>query len=398
MKHFFILLVLPCFLKGQAWFRVADFPGTKRDDGVSVTVNNVVYAGSGLQEGWSSTIDFYAFYPGTLTWSLIPGMPHTTERQYACAFPGPDCFYVFGGDGVGGALNNLYKYDIQTKVWTKKNSKPGSGLIAASCLSFGDTVVFVGGKTAGPGPLNSEVWQYVISSDAWIQKNPFPFTPTWRSSASVIHNKGYLLFGIDSLNRFRKEMYRYSLQTDSWQYMGDFPGTGRAYAGMASTGKRLVVFGGVDSLNQLYKDVWQYNDVSDLWINAPYLPSDARKGGMLSTTGDMVVYSCGISANGRLNETWIMDVPTGLPEGEDVSRLHFYPNPVQDKLTIERRGELQPLKLHCLIRQLSSAVVVVTSELSESTELDLGEVIPGVYLLEIWDETKKLRTEKLIRL
>src|SRR6478736_6755967 len=96
-------LLLPFFLYSnlllsQVWMQLPNFPGVKRDDGIAVIVNDKAYIGTGLQE-WSATTDFYVLDLKSLNWATIPSMPYTSERQYACAFEGNNCFYVFGGDG-----------------------------------------------------------------------------------------------------------------------------------------------------------------------------------------------------------------------------------------------------------------------------------------------------------
>src|SRR5687767_15144682 len=103
-----LLFCLQC--RAQAWLQVPDFPSSKRDDGVGVAVNGKAYFGTGLQEDYSATRDFFVLDPLSATWSTIAAMPANSQRQYACAFSGPNCFYVFGGD-ANGALNDCFKYD-----------------------------------------------------------------------------------------------------------------------------------------------------------------------------------------------------------------------------------------------------------------------------------------------
>jgi N-acetylneuraminic acid mutarotase len=396
MRFLFLFLLGPLSTWCQAWYRLPDFPGSKRDDGVAVTVNQTLYAGTGLQEGWSATIDFYAFDLLSMQWKPIPTMPHTTERQYGCAFAGPNCFYVFGGDGVGGPLNNLYKYDIATATWSLMASKPGNGLLAASCLAFGDTVVIAGGKVAGPGPLNQEVWQYILSKNTWEKKADLPFAPRWRASSAVLNQKGYLMFGIDSLNAFRKDIYRYDLTNDSWQKIADFPGShGRAYSGMVSTGKRLVVFGGVDSLANLYNDVWYYNDANNMWIKEANLPASPRKGGMMGAIGNRVVYTCGVDGSGRLNESWITDIPLGISEERQTNTLVVYPNPCQDRITLSNTFQEDVFQMR-LCNMMSQEVMPLQMYRSDDT-IDIRFLPNGIYLLEWINRNNQKGVLKLIK-
>lgn len=97
MKLISLLLLLTSHGFCQVWSRLPDFPSTRRDDGVAVVVGNKAYFGTGLQEDWYATNDFYELDLSLNTWRSLPQMPSYTQRQYACAFAGNNCFYVFGG-------------------------------------------------------------------------------------------------------------------------------------------------------------------------------------------------------------------------------------------------------------------------------------------------------------
>jgi len=374
--------LFPAIVSAQGWQRLADFPGTKRDDGVTVVVDNKAYFGGGLQEGWWLTIDFWALDLSTFSWSKISDMPHTTERQYGCAFPGNHCFYVFGGEGPDSVLNTLYSYDIASGSWSKKTSKPGAGVMAASCMTFGDKVIIAGGKVAGPGPATNEVWQYTISTDSWLRKADYPFPARWRSCAAVLNKKGYLLFGIDDSNSRRKELFRYDPVNDSWAHESDFPGDGRAYAAMEANSK-LLVFGGHGEQNKYYDDVWYYNDSSGVWWQGPSLPGLPRRTNMSCLKDETFVISCGLGQGDvRLNETWLLDAPVGINE---IKRELFnvYPNPVGDELHItfstEGKHELS-------MKDLSgNELLVIKTNGERSTVTDLRGTDPGIYFLTCKD-------------
>ncbi|MCC6369733.1 MAG: T9SS type A sorting domain-containing protein [Bacteroidia bacterium] len=393
----FILLALLNGLNAQVWSRLPDFPGSKRDDGVAVTVGNKAYFGTGLQEGWSATIDFFELDLATNTWTTIPDMPHTTERQYACAFAGQGCFYVFGGIGPTGALNNLYQYHIATRTWHLMSSKPGAGLMGVVCIPLGDRIIIAGGKTQTNGGINKEVWQYTISSDTWQQKNNLPFAGQWRASGAALHGFGYFLFGIDSAGSFSKKFYRYNPNTDSWTNLADFPTPkGRAYAAMAGISDKLVVFGGYDSTNTYFNDQWYYNDVLNIWTSDNSLPSFGRKGGMCVAAGERFYYSCGIDkTDTRLNQTWMTDVPLSLAKSITTEDLKIFPNPVTDALQIEMKSGL----CHRLeIKDVTGQLLLQRANLGESTMmLDVSAFEPGVYFIDMYGDSGRICTKKIIK-
>lgn len=376
----------------QTWVRLADFTSTKRDDGVGVMVNGKAYFGTGLQE-WNTTIDFRAYDLATNTWSLVPNMPHTTERQYACAFKGPDCFYVFGGDGVGGALTNMFKYDIGSGTWTQVASKPGSGLIGAACMDFNGKAVIVGGKYQD-GQVSAEVWEYDIATDTWTQKNNFPFTPVRRASAAVLGGKGYVIHGIDNNGSHHSELYSYDRVDDSWSKISDFPSGKRSYSAMYALNNKLVIFGGHDSLNNFYNDTWYFAPSTLLWIQGPSLPGDGRRGGMSCGDGNDLYYSCGITATSRLTETWRLDVPVGIEEKTGIQQdgMTLSPNPAQDFVSIRFAGS--PHRIRVLTMD-GKEVFCQDSGSAEVIDLKIADLARGVYVVTV--QTKdSLKSRKLV--
>lgn len=391
-------ILITQLLYGQVWVSLPDFPGSKRDDGVAVVVNQKAYFGTGLQE-WNTTIDFYALDLNSFSWKAIPNMPNTTERQYACAFAAENSFYVFGGDGVGGALNDLYKFDILQSNWMAMSSKPGTGWIGASCLNFGDEVIFTGGRSQ-TGLVDRKVWQYSIGTNTWQQKNDLPFAGRWRASTCVLNGLGYFMFGIDSANTYHKEFYSYDPVNDQWTKLMDLPFTnGRAYASLNVANNRLVLFGGKDSLNNYYKDLWYYHPGANTWLQGLDLPAAARKGGMSVGYGESMIYSCGIKANDqRLTESWMTHVPVGIREGEANSHFTYYPNPAEEFVYLITQKSTLPFSLvkYRLIGCFGNEVFPLT-EMKEDGKIDLSFIPKGIYFLTIYSKEAWQETIKLIK-
>jgi N-acetylneuraminic acid mutarotase len=396
MRLFYIFFLFYNVAWGQKWIRLPDFPSLKRDDGVAVTVNDKAYFGTGLVE-WDITADFYALDLSTYGWSAIPSMPGGAERQYACGFAGPDCFFVFGGDGIGGALNNMYKYNITTSTWASVASKPGNGLIAASSMNFGDKIIIVAGKYQS-GQVSSEVWEYTISDNTWSQKNNFPFAGRWRASASVLNNSGYLLFGIDNAGVFRKELYKYIPAADQWTVISDFPlPKGRAYAAMQMANTQLFLFGGCDTLNTLYKDSWYFKETTGAWTQGPDLPSTGRKGGMSCAKGDFFFYSCGIGEGPtRLTETWMTDIPLGIKEISREESFSVYPNPTKGVILIssaKKNGETFAYSLN----DIFGKELYFGKNKDASATVEIAGLAPGVYFLSLFFENDLMEVKRIIK-
>jgi N-acetylneuraminic acid mutarotase len=397
MKLLLVFLTCSLRLLSQNWTQLTDFPGLERDDGVAVNLNNKLYFGSGLTVGWALSRDFYSLDPGSNTWSPIAPLPTGSERQYACGFAGVNSFFVFGGDGIGGALNSLLKYDPTGNNWTVMAAKPGNGLIGASCFEFGDKVFIVGGKTLG-NVVTNEVWQYTISSNTWTQKSNCPFGGRFRSGAAVANGTGYLVFGIDNNNSYRKELYNYNPSTDTWVRLQDFPlPKGRAYASLNNINGTLMLFGGYDSLGVYYKDVWHYNTAFPGWQQGQDFISFGRKGGMSAVAGNKLYYTCGVGINtteARLKETWVLDVPVGIKENKHDRAYMVYPNPADETLYVQMENQVPD--------QFSLSLADVWGrELKRANagdgSLPIADLAPGIYLLKILSGNTCLHVTRVIK-
>lgn len=397
MKHILFSLFFYCQLNAQVWIQVEDFPSSKRDDGVAVVVNDKAYFGSGLEE-WNATTNFFAFDMTSHVWTSIPDMPTGTGRQYACAFAGENCFYIFGGEGNSGTFNTLLKYDILLATWNNLNSKPGNGLIGAMCMNFGGKIIISGGKYS-TGISSNEVWEYSISNDTWTQKSNLPFIGRWRAGATVLNGIGYMALGRDSLGGYRKELYAYSLQNDSWIQLNNFPNIGRSYSSLSNTSTKLILFGGIDSLNKCYKDLWFYDPTQQIWMQGPDMPTVGRKGGMACTYQDVFMYSCGITeTSSRLKETWLTQIPLGVENTKLDSQLKIFPIPTKEKITLTFNSTLFfENKVWFKLTNLVGQTVIPLERLDNTGTIDISTLYSGIYYLSIYSDQTKLGTQKLIK-
>lgn len=395
MRLIFVFLLITYFSRAQYWVKIPDFPGSKRDDGVAVIVNNKAYFGTGLQEG-GTTADFYALDLNNRSWKKITDMPAGTQRQYASAFEGTNCFYVFGGDN-NGPLADLYKYDIVNDSWTKMTSKPGTGLIGPTCFVFGSKIIVTGGKTPSTGIINNEVWEYTTVTNTWAQKNNFPFLPTWHANAAVLNGFGYMTLGQQANDSCGKEFYKYDANIDVWTKLGDIPiSTGRSFAALQCISNRLVLFGGVNCYGTHYNDMWYYNSTSNAWSQDISLPSFPRRGGMHCSDGSHLYYSCGYTPDkGRLNETWMTDIPLRLKDELTEFELQIYPNPFNDVLNIKADVNHQTM----LRVENTLGEIVLALQIDEKTEneIPVSFLERGIYFVRLKNEKGEV-TKKIIKI
>lgn len=84
---------------------------------------------------------------------------------------------------------------------------------------------------------------------------------------------------------------------------------------------------------------------------------------------------------------------TGIRETSNVQGISFYPNPVQDQLTVtnmeEFQGQINILDL--------SGRSVMTEKLNTSVEMNMTYLNPGIYILQITNNGQILYSEKFIK-
>jgi len=360
----------------QVWQQLADFPSTERDDGVSFTLNNFVYCGTGLQQNWSTSSDFYRFDMNTDTWDTIAPLPLSAHRQAACGFSYNGEGYVFGGFS-GYPLNDLWKYNPQTDTWIQKASKPGIGLSGASCFELNGKAYIIGGNN-GDLTVYNQVWEYTIATDSWSQKNNFPASGSWRASAVAYSNNAYLIFGMDTAGSFNRNLYKYNVQADSWTILSTFPQPGRILSSLSVIQNSLVVFAGVDSVNSYYNNLWYFSFYDSLWYQGVSLPAIARKEGICFNSVSALYYTIGLNPQEiRLKETWKIDNVIGVLEFTNSSFLQLFPNPCASFFTIDSQFDFE----FELLSSLGEIVNKIKFK-APSQRVDVSNLPAGFYYLK----------------
>ncbi len=368
------------FVNAQVWQRLADFPSTERDDGVSFSINNFVYCGTGLQQNWSTSSDFYRFDMNTDSWDTIAPLPLSAHRQAACGFSYNGEGYVFGGFS-GYPLNDLWKYNPQTDTWIQKSSKPGIGLSGASCFELNGKAYIIGGNN-GNLTVYNQVWEYTIATDSWIQKNNFPTSGSWRASAVAYNSHAYLIFGMDSAGNFNRNLYEYNLQADSWTILSTFPQPGRILSSLSAFQNSLVVFAGMDSLNNYYNNLWYFSFYDSVWYQGVSLPAQARKEGICFHSASALYYTIGLNPQEiRLKETWKIDNVIGVYEFTSSNFLRLFPNPTESFFTLESQ-----LDFDFELLNTQGEIVLRKRFIMPSQSVDVSHLPTGFYYLKIVNE------------
>lgn len=338
MSNMRLLLViifcqLSLFFRAQSWQQLADFPGNPRDDAAGFSIDDKHYVGTGRDDGFSCTRNFFRFNATLQQWENTTPLPDGENRQYATGFAYNGFGYILCGDNCSGTfLNSFWRFDPNTEQWSTMPSLPSEG--RAGCVHFviGDSLYLIGGQNAN-GIVN-EVWRYCFSTQEWQQKNNLPIAGFWRGLGFSYAGQGFIAAGKTSSSTWNTETWNYMPSNDSWILFPNVQFGERTYVGCVQKDSCLYVFGGLDSNDQILTSFDKFN--LDQWSIQP-LPNFSnipRKGCVyFSHEGDFYL-STGIAGVNRLKETWKLEnVLTSKLIDED--KISIYPVPCMDFLFLE---------------------------------------------------------------
>jgi N-acetylneuraminic acid mutarotase len=217
--------------------------------------------------GGSDVVNQSAIYGslGIAASSNIPG-----ARQYATnwADSTTNTLWLYGGqgyieDGALGALNDLWKYNMSTNVWTwvsgskainqngiygtkgvaANSNIPGARYYAQAWLGENGKLLLFGGqgydKNASISALN-DFWSYNINTNQW----------TWIGGSDVVGQNGvYGSKGVSAVSNIPGGRYQSNAWKDSKNNLWLFGGIGRDKNGSQS----------------YLNDLWKYNPVNNQW-------------------------------------------------------------------------------------------------------------------------------------
>ena len=378
----------------QVWVTKASFPGHERDDGITFTVGNRAYCGTGLSSWFAPLGDFYSFDFTSEQWSLEGPLPSGKERQYATGFSDNLYGYVFGGINGNTYLNDLWRYETGAQSWQQMSSLPDSGRSGAAGFFLNGQLFVVGGKTESHSAIN-EVWSYDIASDTWTQKNNMSYS-IWRGSACATDSLGYLSFGVDENGKYKSELLVYYPDTDQWSLLSPYPEEGLTHSTFINMGQFLLSFGGRDS-NDLYaNNLYRYNIISDNWNKLSAMPAAHRKGGVAFSHQSTFYYTTGITAlASRLRQTWACtNVFIGNKEYMP-SKLNVFPNPASSELTLDFPPDIKQVTIE--FYDDSGKLKKKKSVTTQVRNIDVQDLPEGVYHLIIKSSEYK-QHEQIIKL
>jgi len=357
LKYFFFipasvaLLVASCSksttnaaLTSGNWLKRSDAAFSGRSEAISFTIDSTVYVGTGFDNyasnfpgqntswyNYGRTNDLWAFNQsansGWGSWSQLSNMVNGTDtaqvRSSAIAFAtsgstgttGKFGYVATGYDGQY-RLQDNWQYNPQTNTWMQKASLPDNNTYIVGSGARYDAVAFCirdTGYIAG-GTSNrdlNDLWQYIPSSDSWIQQTSIGGSGRSAAVCFVYHDSiAYVVTGTNNgatLNDF----WSYNPSTRNWSPLRNITNTSTDtydddYTDIVRSNAVIMLQGDYAYLatgqNGGYTNqTWMYDIKQDLWGRKTPFERSARGGAVGFTVAGRVFVATGAASGTYFN-------------------------------------------------------------------------------------------------
>lgn len=278
-----------------------------RVEGMAAVVDGKLYTFGGfIDQSYNATKRGDAYDPATNTWERLPPMPKGLTHVGTTAY-GRNIYLAGGYEAItpgaskyGGqifAINDVYKYNVDTRVWTALPPLPaprGSGeLSVVNGIMHFFSGVDINRLDRGEHwvmPLTG-----VNAEKGWTAAASMP-NPSSHLGDAVLNGKLYAIGGqhdTDEKLVAQTSVYRYDPATDKWTQVASLPRR-RSHISSATTvlNGRIYVFGGEYAHLREIRDVTEYNPATNRWTNVTSLPV-ARRSTIARRVNDQIICTTG---------------------------------------------------------------------------------------------------------
>lgn len=165
----------------NTWVSKASITGLSANLGIAFAIGNTAYFRSGDENSMENATSFWAYDVANNTWSQAPDLTEAVNGgsiSVGIVRRSPAAFAVNGKGYIALGLDrsntnhlNVYQFNPDGNVWTKKSNFPGTIRFACVSISTG-TKAYVG---LGAHSAN-DFWEYDSSVDAWTQITNYPIS------------------------------------------------------------------------------------------------------------------------------------------------------------------------------------------------------------------------------
>lgn len=406
MKRILMLLwpvLIPVALLSQGnWTQICDFPGVPRAFAAAFSIGSTGFVAGGRQADaplYGYLKDFFAYDQSLDSWIQLPDLP--VPLSDACAFSIGNKGYIVGGQNEGGYHTTMFIWDNTTHLWTETNPLPtGLNRIRGNGFTIGNYGYITSGIDQNGSALLRDLWQYNPQNGQWLRKADNPWSTRYDAACFVIHDKGYLMGGVDGNSQILSDLCRYNSQSDTWTWAEAFPDqprTGMQGFGLGSFG---YITGGNSVTDSPTMLNWQYNSSLDTWLDVVPQPTFWTYNGV-SFTMNNIAYVCTGHPSSTSKQTWrYVPGELGIQE-KPAEMVRITPNPASDWVMVDYKKEffgILTLFLTDLTGKTLRIKTVFSIEPQNTTSFSLTGLSSGCYFLTLRDESgKRLGSAKVMK-
>lgn len=229
----------------DTWRETAELPQPMHHANLAAVGGRLFVAGYLVGLSFDAQGEVLSYDPAADAWGTATAMPTGTERGASAVAVYDDRIYLFGGFR-GGALDDVWVYDVSLDLWDVAADLPGprDHVVAAT---LGDRIYVVGGRDGAVASHTAALSIYDPATDAWTEGPPMP-TSRGGMMAAVLDGRLFVAGGegnVEAASGVFEQLEVYDPVTDAWSTLEPMP-TPRHGTGAATIGEVLYVPGGAN--------------------------------------------------------------------------------------------------------------------------------------------------------
>ena len=255
--------------------------------------------------------DVWEYNISSRIWTeLSPSGTPPAARAFHTAIEYSGKMYVFGGLDVSSSYNDLYELDLSTFAWSSPSTTGGPPDIRFNhtAIEYTGKMYIFAGVTNDPLFWFNDVWELNLTTFAWLLKSTTGTAPTIRQGGTAIEYSGKMYtFGGRKNPTYYNDVHELNLSTFVWtpkSPTGTPPSTRYGHTSIEYSGK-MYTFGGQNG-GTYYDDAHVLDLTTFLWAVGPQLGTapDARSfHGALLNGNEMLLFG-GQLGSSKIDDLW----------------------------------------------------------------------------------------------
>jgi hypothetical protein len=370
------------------WVEVSDtLPFNAKDGAGLLSFQDKMW----LLGGWDPP-----FHPPLYThneiWSSVDGVNWNYEgdapwpaRHAAAWLTKDNAMWVIGGDPQSGCLTDVWKSNDGINWEQTIEAIPDYVIRNNPNYAVLNDQFFIFGGEQCSGPPQNDVWTSVDGIN-WTQLPDAPWSGRGMQINSCVDGNGSMWM-LGGSNEASRRSYNEVWKTEDgidWVLANESaPWAGRYWHTVAHFDNKIWLMGGMATGIEM-NDVWYSEDGIDwreLKSTTGNSPSGSRHAQSTTVFDNALWYMCGIATNNAWKIVNVSDTTSLQEESLSENRMILFPNPADDKLTIQFYGNLSNVGTIEIYNSLGKLVMEESNVSGLTHTIDIAYLKCGLYFV-----------------